>query len=82
VSHLIAGTDLLIGEKLVFSVGYNFLRRKELMIRNLSNGLTGFGYGIRLNLNSLNFQYARTHYQSTYSQHQVSLIYKLVDYEK
>jgi hypothetical protein len=82
MSHLIAGTDLLIGEKLVFSVGYNFLRRKELMIRNLSNGLTGFGYGIRLNLNSLQFQYARTHYQSTYSQHQVSLIYKLVDYEK
>ncbi|MEY3921805.1 MAG: hypothetical protein RL634_1566 [Bacteroidota bacterium] len=82
MSHLIAGTDLLIGEKLVFSVGYNFLRRKELMIRNLSNGLTGFGYGIRLNLNSLQFQYARTHYQATYSQHQVSLIYKLVDYEK
>lgn len=82
MSHLIAGTDLLFGEKLVFSVGYNFLRRKELVIRNLSNGLTGFGYGIRLNLNSLQFQYARTHYQSTYSQHQVSLIYKLVNYEK
>jgi hypothetical protein len=58
------------------------LRRKELQIRNLANGLTGFGYGIRLHLNSLQFQYARTHYQSTYSQHQVSFVYKLFDYEK
>lgn len=82
MSHLIAGADFLIGEKVVVSAGYNFLRRKELMIRNLANGLTGFGYGIKLNLKGLQFQYARTHYQSTYSQHQVSLIYKLVDYEK
>ncbi|MFZ9261803.1 MAG: type IX secretion system protein PorQ [Chitinophagaceae bacterium] len=82
LSHLIAGTDLIVGEKVVLSLGYNFLRRKELQIRNLASGLTGFGYGLRLNLNSLQFQYARTHYQSTYSQHQASIVYKLVNYEK
>lgn len=82
MSHLIAGTEVFLGEKVVASVGYNFLRRRELQIANLANGLTGFGYGIKLNLHSLQFQYARTHYQSAYSQHQVSLVYKLVDYEK
>lgn len=82
LSHFIAGTDVLVGEKIVLTLGYNMLRRKELQIRNLANGLTGFGYGIRLHLNSLQFQYARTHYQSTYSQHQVSFVYKLIDYEK
>ena len=81
-SHFIAGADLLVGEKIILTLGYNMLRRKELQIRNLANGLTGFGYGIRLHLNSLQFQYARTHYQSTYSQHQVSFVYKLFDYEK
>ena len=75
LSHLIAGADFLLGEKIVFSAGYNFLKRKELQIRNLSNGLAGISYGIRLNLNKLQFQYARSHYQSTYSQHQVGLNY-------
>lgn len=82
MSHFIAGTDLLIGEKVVVSVGYNFLRRNELLIRNVANGLTGFGYGIALNFNKFKFQYARTHYQLNYSLHQVSFNYRMIDYEK
>jgi hypothetical protein len=77
LSHLIAGTDLLLGEKVVVSAGYNFLRRKELQIRNLTNGFTGISYGIRLNLSSIQFQYARTHYQSSFSQHQVAFNFQL-----
>ena len=79
MSHLIGGTDILLGEKIIFSAGYNFLKRKELQIRNLANGLAGFSYGIRLNLNKIQFQYARSHFQSTFSQHQVGLNYALGD---
>ena len=78
ISHLILGTDLLLGDKIILSAGYNFLRRKELVIRNIASGLTGFGYGLNLNLHRLNFHYARSHFQSGLSHHLISVTYRFV----
>ena len=77
LSHLIVGTDVLIGEKIVISAGYNVLRRRELRIRNLASGLTGFSYGLQLNLQRLKFYFSRSHHQSSLSQNQVSLSFRL-----
>ena len=73
ISHLILGTDILLGEKITISAGYNFLRRKELTLSNIASGLTGFSYGMRLQLSKFNFQYARSHFQSGLSHHLISL---------
>ena len=73
ISHLILGTDILLGEKITISAGYNFLRRKELSLSNIASGLTGFSYGMRLQLSKFNFQYARSHFQSGLSHHLISL---------
>lgn len=71
-SHLVLGAEYLVGEKLVLMLGYNALRRSELRIRNLSNGLAGFSYGIQFRLGKIDFFYSRLHYQSQLSQHQVA----------
>lgn len=73
ISHLILGTDILLGERITLSAGYNFLRRKELSFSNIASGLTGFSYGMRLQFIKFNFQYARSHFQSGLSHHLISL---------
>lgn len=77
INHLVLGTEVLLGDRLVLSVGYNFLRSSELRIRNVNNGLTGFGYGLRFNMQRLHFQFARSHYQAALSQNQVAVSYQL-----
>jgi hypothetical protein len=76
-SHLVFGTDILVGEKIVLTGGYNVLRRRELRIQNIASGLTGFSYGFNLHLQRLRCYYARTHYQSSLSHHQISFTFKL-----
>lgn len=77
ISHVIMGSELLLGEKITVSAGYNILRRKELSIRNIASGLTGFSYGLNLNLTNLQFHYARSHFQSGLSHHLVSVNFQL-----
>ena len=77
MSHLILGSDILIGDRLVFSVGYNVLRRREFRIRNLASGLSGISYGFQLNLQRLKFYFSRAHYQTSLSQNQVSISFRL-----
>lgn len=77
ISHMIVGTDVLVGDRLVFSVGYNVLRRREFRIRNIANGLSGISYGFQLNLNRLKFYFSRAHYQTSLSQNQISLSFRI-----
>ena len=77
LSHFILGTEVLLGDKIVLLAGYNVLRRNELKLRNLSNGLTGFSYGMQLKLKRLNFYYSRSHYQTTLNQHQLTFSMRL-----
>jgi hypothetical protein len=77
-SHLVIGADIMVGEKIVLTGGYNILRRRELRIQNIASGLTGFSYGFNLHLKRLRFYYARTHYQSSLSHHQISFSFNLL----
>ena len=81
-SHFVLGTELLLGDKLVIMAGYNVLRRNELSIKNIASGLTGFSYGLQLKLNRLHLNYARSHYQSTLVQNQLTLSVRLVANQK
>lgn len=77
LSHLVFGADVLVGDKIVLTGGYNVLRRRELRIQNIASGLTGFSYGFNLHLQRLKCYYARTHYQSSLSHHQISFSFML-----
>lgn len=81
-SHFVLGSELLLGDKLVVLAGYNVLRRNELSIKNIASGLTGFSYGLQLKLNRLHFYYARSHYQSTLVQNQLTLSVRLTANQK
>lgn len=81
-SHFVLGTEVLLGDKLVVLAGYNVLRRNELSIKNIASGLTGFSYGLQLKLSRLHFYYARSHYQSTLVQNQLTLSVRLLSNQK
>ncbi|MFM7837956.1 MAG: PorV/PorQ family protein, partial [Chitinophagaceae bacterium] len=71
--HVVIGTQIFITDRIEFSAGYNYLRRKELNIANGANGLNGFSMGVGVLFKRLQFRYARTYYQSRNSIHQVGL---------
>lgn len=79
ISHLILGTDIFLGEKIVLSGGFNLLRRNELAIRNIASGLTGFSYGMALQHKKLFFQFSRSHNQRSITQQQLSFSINLSD---
>lgn len=65
LSHLICASDVLLGEKIVFTIGYNVLKRKELSIQRMSNGIAGFSYGVTVSLKRVKCYFSRMHNQST-----------------
>lgn len=75
-SHLIFSTQLFIGEKLEVTAGYNFLRRYDLNVYNIANGLNGFTFGVGALLSKLHIRYATGFYQKNLF-HQFSLNFNL-----
>ena len=71
--HFVLSTQLLIGQKVEVTAGYNFLRRNELRIPNVANGLTGFSLGVGAMLPKLQIRYARTYFQNTTAYNQLGL---------
>lgn len=78
--HFVFASTIHIGERLEAQVGYNHLRRKELNIGGLNNGLNGFSLGAGVLLNKLSIRYARSHYQNNSGYNQFGLNMKLNEY--
>ncbi len=52
--HFVVGTEVLLHRNFNLLLGYNFLRRKELLISDLG-GASGFSFGVNLRLKKLGF---------------------------
>jgi hypothetical protein len=78
--HIVLATQLYIGDKIEVSVGYNYLRRKELNIGNAGNGLNGFSLGVGVLFKKIQIRYARSYYQNNSAYNQFGLNLKLNDY--
>jgi len=76
-NHLILSARVDLHPQVQFIGGYNFLRRWELSWAGGSNGLSGFSYGLKANLHWLQVSFARSHYLSNQSLHQLSLEFSL-----
>jgi hypothetical protein len=63
-THFIFATHLFLGNNLEASFGYNVLRRNELKVGNIANGLTGFSGGLRLKFQKLQVFYSVSSYQA------------------
>lgn len=71
--HFIFSTQILIGQRVEVTAGYNILRGKELRISNSANGLTGFSLGAGVLLSKLQLRYARTYLQNNITYNQLGL---------
>lgn len=78
--HFVLAADIYLGDRVEMSLGYNYLRRKELNIGNTGNGLTGFSMGVSLLLNKLQVRYARSQYQNNTAYNQFGLNISLNQY--
>lgn len=59
--HCVFGGELLIGKAVSIRVGYNYMRRKELMIDS-KHGPVGFTFGAGIRIYKFNLSYARAPY--------------------
>jgi hypothetical protein len=75
--HFVFAVQGYIGGKVELTVGYNVLRGKELQITNVSNGLTGFSYGVGVLLDRLQVRYARSQYQRQVAGNQLGISFDL-----
>jgi len=73
IRHFVFGTQVFVGDKLEFTVGYNVLRRAELSVINSSNGLTGICFGAGVTLKKFQFRYGRAQYQSNTGVNQIGI---------
>jgi hypothetical protein len=73
IRHFVFGTQVFVGDKLEFTIGYNVLRRAELTVTNNAGGLTGISFGAGLTLNKFQFRYGRAQYQSNTGLNQVGI---------
>jgi len=62
--HVNIGVEIIIGKVMRLDVGYNHLRRKEL-IYDVRRGLAGFNFGVQLHISRFNFGYAHSFYNVT-----------------
>ncbi|MBC6492234.1 type IX secretion system protein PorQ [Flavihumibacter stibioxidans] len=73
MQHFVFAAQLFIADKIELSAGYNHLRRKELLIPNTANGLTGFSMGLGIILPRLQLRYARGFYSNSKGANQLGL---------
>ncbi len=59
--HTVLGVEVLMGRSLIVSAGYNYRRRKELMVPPRS-GMAGFSIGATLQLKRFTLSYGRATY--------------------
>lgn len=71
--HFVFSTQLLLGQRVEVTVGYNVMRRSELRITNVPNGLTGFSLGVGAILPKLQVRYARSYFQNTTAYNQIGI---------
>jgi hypothetical protein len=71
--HIILAAQLYITDKVELSIGYNYLRRRELTTGTAGNGINGFSAGVGVLFKKLQFRYARAYYQANHSYHQLGL---------
>jgi hypothetical protein len=71
--HFVLAGQWYIGGKIELTMGYNYLLRKELIISNSSNGLTGFSFGVGVLFKKIQLRYAHSLYQNNTGYQQFGL---------
>lgn len=76
MSHVNLSAELLFGQAMYLGFGYNYLRRWEMGLKDLS-GMSGFSWGFGINMTRWRFGYARSSYIINQSTDHFSIILNL-----
>ncbi len=79
--HVILNTELLISKNFNIRIGYNHLRKQELIIPTRS-GLSGFSWGFGLKVSRFNFAYGSAAYSLAGVSNQFSIFTNLDEFKK
>lgn len=71
--HIVFSTQIMVGKYLEVNAGYNFLRRSELRLSNVANGLVGFSLGAGAIFPKIHIRYARTFLQNSTGYNQLGI---------
>lgn len=77
--HVVVGGEILIGKAVSLRVGYNYQRRKELLITTRP-GLVGFSFGAGIRIYKINISYARAAYHIAGGTNTFSITATLADF--
>jgi hypothetical protein len=70
--HFIFGAELTLGQRVILTGSYNFLHRKELALET-QPGITGFAFGLGINLNKFQVHYGRSYYHVAGAYNEISI---------
>jgi hypothetical protein len=79
--HVIIGGEFTPAKFLSIRLGYNYLKRKEVLIDS-KPGLVGFSWGLGIRVSKFNFSYARAAYHIVGSPNYISITTNLGDWRK
>lgn len=78
--HLVFAVQVFPSKHLELTVGYNFLRRTEFGVGNISNGLNGFSIGAGFSFRKIEARYSRSYYQHNKASSHFGINIPLKDY--
>lgn len=81
MSHINASTELLLGKSFYFAVGYNYLRRWEMGLKDFA-GAAGFSWGFGLKIKKMQLSYGRNSYFTGNATDHLSLVFNIQDFLK
>lgn len=74
--HFIFGAELTLGKRITVTASYNNLRRKEMVLQTAS-GVTGFAFGVGINLNKFVINYGRSYYYVAGAYNEIGITMRL-----
>jgi len=80
--HIVLASTVYLGDKLEIDVGYNHLRRQELVLGAAGNGLSGFSLGAAFITSKIQVRYSRAQYFKNLATNQFGLHIHLKEFSK
>jgi hypothetical protein len=71
--HLVIGAELVLSKNLHLRGGYNFLKRRELLLEGYK-GMAGLSFGVMLRVKRIEFSYANAAYHVAANVHNFTVI--------
>jgi len=79
--HLSIGGEMLLGKNMSFRFGYNFRKRKEMVV-DTRLGMTGFSWGFEIKVSKFRISYARAAYHLAGAPNVFTVITSISDFKK